>query len=210
MLDNRKILVLAPHTDDGELGCGGSISRWLEENCEVHYIAFSAAEESVPEGYPKNQLREEVKKAMAIIGVPDDNLKVYNYAVRKLNFVRQEILDMLIQLRNDIQPDLVVIPCSQDVHQDHQTIHNEAVRAFRHISIIGYELIWNNLSFHTDLFVELTEEQLQAKISALEAYETQRHRPYMRADFIRSLAIVRGVQINKQYAESFEVIRWII
>ena len=57
---------------------------------------------------------------------------------------------MLIQLRNDIQPDLVVIPCSQDVHQDHQTIHNEAVRAFRHISIIGYELIWNNLSFHTD------------------------------------------------------------
>ena len=210
MLPGNKIVVLAPHTDDGELGCGGAIAHWLSIGFEVHYVAFSAAEESVPPGFPKDQLRTEVKQATSILGIDPDNLHVFNHAVRKLNYVRQEILDDLIELRERLQPDVVLIPCSQDVHQDHQTIHQEAIRAFRHCSIFGYELIWNNLSFHTDLFVELTEQDLAQKIKALSAYKTQVHRAYMQADFIRSLATVRGVQVGKKYAESFEVIRWIL
>ena len=210
MLPGNKIIVLAPHTDDGELGCGASIARWLSQGYEVHYVAFSAAEESVPPGFPKDQLRVEVKEATATLGLLPENVVVYNHAVRKLNYVRQEILDDLIELRQRINPDVVLIPCSQDVHQDHQTIHQEAIRAFRHCSIFGYELIWNNLSFHTDLFVELNEAELNLKIEALKAYKTQKDRPYMQADFIRSLAIVRGVQVGKKYAESFEVIRWIL
>ncbi|MBT7289512.1 MAG: PIG-L family deacetylase, partial [Chloroflexi bacterium] len=58
-----RILVLAPHTDDGEFGCGGSISRWLNEKKEIYYIAFSSAEKSVPQGMPKDILKVEVKKA---------------------------------------------------------------------------------------------------------------------------------------------------
>jgi len=210
MLPGKKILVLAPHTDDGELGCGGSIARWLDEGYDVYYVAFSAAEESVPQGFPKDQLRKEVMDATQHIGISSDRVTVYRHEVRKLNYVRQEILEDLISLRDIINPDVVLIPCSQDVHQDHQTIHQEAIRAFRHASIFGYELIWNNLSFHTDLFIELSEKNLKTKIEALQLYTTQAHRRYMQEEFIRSLAVVRGVQVGKKFAESFEVIRWII
>ncbi len=210
MIKNKTILVLAPHTDDGELGCGATISKWLRDGNEVYYIAFSTAEESVPEGWPKDQLSKEVKKATLKLGIPSDHLIIYNYAVRKLNYVRQEILESLIKLRPKIKPDIVLLPCSQDVHQDHMCIHQEGIRAFKQSTILGYELIWNNLAFSTDLFVVLEEQDVQHKIDALSEYETQQFRTYMKPEFIRSLAQVRGVQIQEQYAESFEVIRWII
>ena len=54
MANKRRILVLAPHTDDGELGCGAAIARFVEQGAEVHYVAFSTAKESVPKGMPSN------------------------------------------------------------------------------------------------------------------------------------------------------------
>ena len=59
----EKILILAPHTDDGELGCGGSIARFIEDGQDVYYAAFSTAEESVDPSFPINILEVEVKKA---------------------------------------------------------------------------------------------------------------------------------------------------
>ena len=79
MLLEGNVLILAPHTDDGELGCGGTISRLLEEGNEVFYLAFSICEESVPEGFPKNALETEVKKATAHLGIPSKNLILKNY-----------------------------------------------------------------------------------------------------------------------------------
>lgn len=210
MLKNKRILVLAPHTDDGELGCGGSIAKYCEEGNEVFYVAFSTADASVPANFPSNQLAIEVKDATKHLGIPAQNLLIYHYEVRKLNFARQEILEELIRLRNEIKPDVVFLPSSKDIHQDHVTIHQEGIRAFKHCTLLGYELIWNNLAFETDLFIELTEHQVQKKIDALQFYQTQHGRHYMSPDFIRSLARVRGTQISLQFAETFEVIRWIM
>ncbi len=207
---SRKILVLAPHTDDGELGCGASISRWIAEGHEVYYAAFSTADESVPKEFPSNQLEVEVIEATGMLGIHPDRLHIFKYEVRKLNFVRQQILDSCIVLRNSIQPDIVLMPSGKDIHQDHVTVHQEGVRAFKFCSILGYELIWNNLSFETNCFVTITKPQLEQKINALKAYKTQASKQYMSADFINSLAIVRGTQIGVQYAEAFEVIRWIL
>ncbi|HMG16533.1 MAG TPA: PIG-L deacetylase family protein [Saprospiraceae bacterium] len=209
-LQHKKVLVLAPHTDDGELGCGATIARFIEEGAEVYYAAFSTADESVPKEFPPNQLEIEVKDATGILGILPDKLIVFNYQVRKLNYIRQEILDLLIKMRDDIKPDLVLLPSSKDFHQDHQTVTQEAIRAFKFCSILGYELIWNNLSFNTDCFITLTEDQLNKKIKALSAYKTQAQKNFMSPEFIRSLAIVRGTQIGTAYAESFEVIRWIL
>ncbi|MDH3649361.1 MAG: PIG-L family deacetylase [Saprospiraceae bacterium] len=209
MLAGRRILVLAPHTDDGELGCGATIVRAIEEGSDVYYVAFSTAEESVPAGFPKNQLEIEVREATEILGIPGSNLLVFNYAVRKLNYVRQELLEELIRLQLDIQPDLVFMPCLHDIHQDHSTVAMEGLRAYKNCSILGYELIWNNLSFDTDCFISINETQLDRKIVALQAYKTQNGKPFMDPAFIRSLAKVRGTQIGTGYAEAFEVIRWI-
>lgn len=207
---NKTILVLAPHTDDGELGCGATIHRAIREGAHVKYVAFSTAEESVPEGFEKNQLEKELKRATSVLGIPQKDLIVFRYAVRKLNYVRQEILEELIRLREEILPDMVFMPVLHDIHQDHSTVAAEGLRAFKHVTILGYELIWNNLQFSTDCFVSVEQVDLDKKCEALACYETQKGRPYMEPSFISSLAKVRGVQAGIDLAETFEVIRWMI
>ena len=145
-----------------------------------------------------------------LLGILPENLIVFKYAVRKLNYVRQEILEELIQLRTKIQVDVIFLPSLRDIHQDHSTIAAEGLRAFKNSTILGYELIWNNLNFETDCFVHVEDQDVQKKIDALQCYETQHGRNYMDASFIRSLAQVRGVQAGLEYAETFEVIRWMI
>ena len=89
----RNVLVLAPHTDDGELGAGGTIAKLIESRATDYYAAFSTAEKSVPDGFPKDILKTEVKNATFKLGIESSNLLIYNYEVRKLNYVRQEILE---------------------------------------------------------------------------------------------------------------------
>ena len=206
----KQVLVLAPHTDDGELGCGATIAKLIDEGVNVSYAAFSTAAASVPPEFPPDQLAVEVAHATSRLGIPSENLHIYDWEVRKLNYVRQEILEELIKLRDRLKPDLVFLPSSKDIHQDHLTIYHEGLRAFKFSSILGYELIWNNLSFSTDCFVVLEEQHVNRKVEALSMYETQNGRAYMDPDFIRSLAKVRGTQIGADWAETFEVVRWII
>ena len=212
MQDINKILVLGPHTDDGELGCGGTIAKLVEAGKEVHYAAFSIAEDSVPAGLPKDILVSEIQAASRVLGIAPDNLLIYRYPVRKFPQQRQEILEDLVKLRNRIQPDLVLLPASTDVHQDHQTIAQEGVRAFKLTRILGYELPWNNLSMATGLFVLLEEKHLLKKLQAIDCYASQKQagRNYADESFIRGLARTRGVQIGAEYAEGFEVVRWVV
>ncbi len=205
----NRILVLAPHTDDGELGCGGTISKLISKGAEVFYLAFSAAEDSVPKDFPRDTLRKEAKLSTSCLGIKEKNCLVLDYKVRVFKSHRQEILDDMIKVRNEFYPDLVIVPSSYDNHQDHEVINNEAKRAFKNISIIGYELPWNNSKFSHDLFVELDDKDLLKKIEAVSKYETQKFRKYSSENFLRSLATLRGVQINKEFAESFEVVRLI-
>ena len=59
----KRALVLAPHTDDGEFGCGGTMARLVEGGCEVRYVAFSIATRSLPEGFPPDTLAREMREA---------------------------------------------------------------------------------------------------------------------------------------------------
>jgi len=208
MIDNcNNILVLAPHTDDGELGAGATINYLIEKGKKVVYVAFSTAEQSVPPGFPRDTLKTEVRHATKKLGILPENLHILNYEVRKLNYVRQEILEELIRIKNHTQFDMVFMPSLHDIHQDHTTISQEAVRAFKNTTLLGYELIWNNLSFNTQCFVKLEKRHIDAKIEALQEYKSQGIRNYLSPDFITSLARTRGVQIGCEYAEAFEVVR---
>jgi LmbE family N-acetylglucosaminyl deacetylase len=206
----QRILVLAPHIDDGEFGAGGSIARWVREGHDVYYAAFSVCEQSVPDGLSKDILEHELASAMRVLQIPDDRVRVYRYQVRYFPTNRQEILEDLIRLRADVRPELVLVPSLHDIHQDHGTIASEAIRAFKNASMLGYEMPWNNLSFETTSFVLLEESDVTRKIEALASYESQRHRPYASSDFLRGLARTRGTQIGATYAEAFQVIRWVI
>jgi N-acetylglucosamine malate deacetylase 1 len=210
MLNNfNKILVLGPHTDDGEIGAGATISRFCREGKEVYYVAFSICEESVPAGLPQDVLSKEILKAGPKLGIDEQNIQTLRYKVRKFSESRQEILETLIQLKHQIKPDLVLLPCSFDIHQDHKVIHEEGVRAFKKTNILGYELPWNNLSMENKCFIEVQEQDYQNKIDAIKEYKSQSFRNYINDEYIRSLMIVRGKQIDFDLAESFEVIRLI-
>lgn len=211
-ITNKKILILAPHTDDLEFGCGGTVAKLAEKerNNQIYCAAFSACKISVRPEFPEDILITEIKAASKILGIPRENLILFDYNVRTFNYRRQEILDDIIKLKTEIKPDIVFIPSLNDLHQDHYTIAQEGFRAFKFSSLLSYELIWNNLSFNTASFMKLTEEHMQLKMKAIEQYKSQAHRPYANEEFIYSLARTRGVQINTRYAECFEVIRWIL
>src|SRR5688572_20812457 len=113
----------------------------------------------------------------------------------------------MILLNKTIQPDLVFAPASSDIHQDHGVIAAEARRAFKNTSLLGYELPWNQTDFKPGVFFRLTAAELQVKIEALKAYQSQQHRKYMNEDLFRSLARVRGIQCDSEFAEAFEVYR---
>jgi N-acetylglucosamine malate deacetylase 1 len=206
----KRVLILAPHTDDGEYGCGGSINKFIENGSEVYYVAFSACQQSVLQDLPSDILITEVKSATKVLGVKTSNLILLDYEVRTFNYRRQEILDDIIKIRNEINPDLIFLPSLHDIHQDHYTIAFEGIRAFKFSTILSYEMPWNNFTFNTTTFITLEERHLEKKIKALNEYKSQKHRPYSNEGFIRSLAGVRGVQIGVKYAEVFEVIRWIL
>ena len=208
-IKNNKVLVLAPHTDDGEFGCGGAIAKMIENDCDVHYAAFSACEQSVRKEFPPDILISEVREATAILGIPEKNLYLYDYKVRTFNFHRQNILQDLIQLREKLNPDIVFMPSTDDIHQDHQTIAQEGLRAFKFTNILCYEMPWNNLTFNTSAFFYLSEKHIQLKVEALQSYKSQASRPYANEEFIRALARTRGVQINTKYAETFSIIRFV-
>jgi N-acetylglucosamine malate deacetylase 1 len=203
------ILLVAAHTDDVELGCGGTIARAIESGADVHVLVFSTVEESVPPGAPTTVLRDEFVKAMDSLGVSSDNVAVENHPVRRLNSFRQEVLDRLISLDRAIGPEVILAPASSDVHQDHQVVHAECLRAFKDRTLLGYEAPWNQVTFTTNAFVTLDERHIEAKWRALQAYQSQFElgRPYFTREFIFGLATVRGVQVKASFAEAFEAIR---
>lgn len=211
-MDNEKkrILVLAPHTDDGEFGCGGTINKLIQDGHDVYYAAFSACQQSVLPQFPSDILITEVKAATKTLGIKPENLVLFDYDVRTFNYHRQAILDDIIKLRSDIKPDVIFMPSLNDLHQDHKTIADESLRAFKFGTIFSYEMPWNNFNFTTSSFFILSEENIATKVRALEKYESQKHRTYANENFIRSLATTRGVQIGSKYAEAFEVLRYVV
>ncbi len=207
-----RVLLISPHTDDAELGAGGTLLKLLSENHEIFWVVFSTARHSLPEG-KEDILKTEFMHVIKRLSIPERNVFINDYRVRMLHAHRQEILEELVKLRKDLEPHLVIGPSIHDYHQDHQVVANEMIRAFKNsASIISYELPWNHVRFDSQLFVKLTKGFIEGKINLLKEYKSQveMQRPYFDADFIRGWARMRGVQVNAEYAEAYEVIRWIL
>ena len=203
----KRALVLAPHTDDGEFGCGGTMARLVEEGAEARYVAFSIATRSLPEGFAPDTLRYEVAAATAELGIPAEALTVYDFDVRTFPDHRQEILELLIALWHEWEPDVVFQPSLHDIHQDHQAIAAEGLRAFKRTTILGYEIPWNNLDFAYQAYISLERRHLERKAAALACYASQQHRRYADPEYVWSLARIHGINVNREYAEVFQVYR---
>ncbi len=185
-------LFLGAHTDDVELGCGGTFQKYEK----AIYVAFSSC--------GNFDLVQECKRSTFILNASET--LIFDFKVRNFDKQRQAILDRMIQLRDTFKPD-VVFTHMRDCHQDHQVIHDESIRAFKHCNLYAYELPWNNMESAINAFQEISGEELKKKVQALSRYTSQAQRPYMNANFITSLATVRGVQCGGEYAEGFQTIR---
>jgi N-acetylglucosamine malate deacetylase 1 len=208
-----KILFLSPHTDDVELGAGGTLLKMIEQQHEIRWLVFSAAEDSLPAELPKSTLRDEFIAVATDLGLGPELYKVLDYRVRYLFEHRQQVLEHLVAMRNEFVPDLVIGPSLHDFHQDHQVVAQEMFRAFKSTSsIICYELPWNHLAFDTQLFVRLQERHVARKVSLLRHYDSQHRlkRRYFQEEYLRSLAVMRGGQTDADFAEAFEVLRWLL
>lgn len=206
----KTIVVLCPHTDDGEFGCGGAISRFLREGNRVVFVVFSICQGSVPEGEKEDVLKIEFNKAMDYYNIPTRDRVIYNYPVRHFPQYRQSILDDMIEINKVFSPDMVFMPSMHDIHQDHHVVASEAMRAFKKTTLLGYEEPWNNFTFNNQAYIDLEQEDIANKIAAVSCYDTQKGRDYASEEFIRGVARTHGVQIGKKYAEVFEVMRWIM
>lgn len=147
---------------------------------------------------------------MKLLDISEERQRIFDFPVRRFCNHRQEILEQMIALRREFDPEIVFVPTGSDLHQDHQIIHEEGVRAFKDRAVWGYELPWNQIEFKAQAFVTLARRHLAAKWRALQSYQSQIElgRPYFTREFIEGLARVRGVQVNAEFAEAFEVIRF--
>jgi N-acetylglucosamine malate deacetylase 1 len=209
----KKVLILSPHTDDAELGAGGYISKLIGQGVALHWMVFSSARESLPEGYSDDTLANEFHNVMNSLNISEQSFSLFDYKVRRLNEYRQDVLESLVSIRHSFNPDLVIGPSLNDFHQDHQVVANEMIRAFKSVSsIICYELPWNHIKFENQFFVPLEEVHIENKLKMLWHYKSQKAkgRFYFSDEFIKGLASTRGVQVSTKYAEAFEVVRWIV
>tara|TARA_X000000950_G_scaffold62187_1_gene75904 strand:- start:5032 stop:5670 length:639 start_codon:yes stop_codon:yes gene_type:complete len=207
----EKLLILSPHTDDAELGAGGTIHKFLKNGVEIKWIVFSKCEASL-QGMPKETLHKEFLNVMKLLKIKNHSFKVYDFPVRIFDRYRQEILEILVKEKINFKPDLVIGPSLNDFHQDHHVISNEMFRAFKNTSsILGYDLPWNNINTSSTYFEILSEDNINFKEKMLSCYKSQlkKKRSYFNNNFIRKFAELNGFLVNKKYAESFNVLKLI-
>lgn len=194
----KKILAIAPHTDDIELGCGATLHKFRNDY-EIHAVAVSSAH-PLTDDSPIQEFFNSMEKIGA-------HAKFLDFKCRTLNESRQQLLDIFYKMQKENYYDIVFCPSSLDHHQDHATVYNETFRAFKHSTILGYELPWNLRTFNTDVFITVDENDMDVKLNMLDCYKSQSSRTFMSKEYIYDIARIRGLQVGKKYAESFESIR---
>jgi len=217
----KKILILSPHADDEILGCGGLISNYSAKNYHISVLILTNANVGAPEIYSQKgieKLRDEAKKANNIIGTSKlyfENLPAINLN----NYPFYKITNVIEKYIEKINPEIVLIPSSNDIHEDHKIIFKTAKVSMRPTKkrnlkkILSYEVLseteWNEYgkSFNPNYFIHLKKSDITKKVKAFLKYKSQVKKfPHPRSkEAIINLARVRGSQIFAEYAEAYRV-----
>ena len=139
---------------------------------------FSNAVKSLVDEDPTILIGEQ-NTAAKLLNIEPKSLIFYDFPVREFSYQRQEILEKLLIMKKQFDPDMVFCPNSLDFHQDHKTIYDETIRAFKDCTILGYNTPWNQFNETNHLLVKLTKQDLEFKKKLLGTYASQSHRKYM-------------------------------
>jgi len=199
----KKVLFLGAHPDDIEIGCGALIHHIVKQRTDFLCVTLSE-NRKIPDLI---NVKDEHFRSMKVLGVPEDKIAFGPFITRVFPDTRQEILEYFLKLRKDFKPDLIFTHSKQDVHQDHNTMTDESLRAFRGITVLGYDVVRSSYGFFPHFLVEVTEEDVNKKIEALAEYETYRDRYYFNAELTRSIMVRHGALAECPFAEGFDILR---
>ena len=129
----KRMLFIGAHPDDIELGAGALIHH-IQPHCDVLCVTLSDNQKNPN---LKNVV-EELYASMAILGVPRDRVIVEQFITREFPAARQEILEYLLKLRREFKPEIVFTHSQADIHQDHNVVTDEALRAYRGTTVLGF------------------------------------------------------------------------
>tara|TARA_B110000037_G_C17018785_1_gene464374 strand:+ start:355 stop:1029 length:675 start_codon:yes stop_codon:yes gene_type:complete len=217
----KKILILSPHADDEILGCGGFISKYSKKDYIINVLVLTNAHIGAPEIYSSKEIkliRNESKIANNFIGTKKlffENLPALNLN----NYPIYKITNTIDKYIIDIDPEIVLIPSVNDIHDDHKVIFKAAKISMRTNKksnlkkILSYEVLseteWNEneKSFNPNYFVRLSKSDINNKVKAFLKYKSQVKKfPHPRSkEAILNLSRVRGSQVFMEYAEAFKV-----
>jgi len=198
----KRVLFLGAHPDDIELGCGALLHHIVNQT-EVLCVTLSDNQKN-PD---LKNVKTEHYQALAVLGVPEEKIVFGPFTTRVFPNARQEILEYFLQLRRNFNPDLIFVHSKQDIHQDHLTMTDEALRAFRGITVLGFDVVRSSYGFFPHFLVEVTEEDVNKKIEALSRYETYRDRYYFNSELTRSIMVRHGALAECPFAEGFDILR---
>ena len=198
----KKVCFIGAHPDDIELGCGALIAR-IAGKADVRCVTFSnnqknpALSHLVPEHYA----------SMETLGVPRERVDLLDFETRRFQEHRQEILETMIGILRKDDPDIVFVHTKSDVHQDHGVLTQEALRAFRGRTVLGFDVIRSSYGFFPDFLVGVDEEDVQKKLDALACYKTYAGKYYFSPEVTKATLIRNGAICERHYAEGFEILR---
>lgn len=194
------ILCLGAHSDDIEIGCGGTIRRLIRcyPAASFHWVVFSA---------PGAERRAEAVAGAErfLAGATQQTVAIENFRESFFPYAGEPIKEYVEGIKATIQPDLVFTHYRHDLHQDHKLIGDLTWNTFRTSLILEYEIPkWDGDLGAPNCYVPLTEDAAEWKVGAIcETFTSQRSRPWFTADTFRALLRLRGVEANATFAEAF-------
>lgn len=196
------ILCLGAHSDDIEIGCGGTILRLLEgrEGVTVWWVVFSHSSQP-------DRAREARASAETFLQEVEKKIVIRNYRDGYFPFIGDQVKDSFEQLKSEIEPDLIFTHYRNDLHQDHRLISNLTWNTFRDHLILEYEIPkYDGDLGSPNFYVPLSESVCNNKIGyLLRHFHTQKQKHWFTSDTFFSLLRIRGLECNSpsKYAEAF-------
>lgn len=194
-----RILCLGAHSDDLEIGCGGTMLRLLAARpaSTVRWTVLSAA------GDREREARAGAEFFLA--GAAETTVAVQQFRDGFFAFAGEAIKEYLESLKAAGEPDLIFTHYREDRHQDHKLISDLTWQTFRGSLILEYEIPkWDGDLGTPNAFVALSDALAERKIGALlETFASQRTRAWFSDATFRGLMRLRGVEANAAFAEAF-------
>ncbi len=200
----KNVIVFGAHPDDFEVGCAGTILKYLKDiNLKIFVMS---------DRYEDGKMRnlKEKDKSLKILGLDKVPCKVFDIPTRIFHDHKSRIRNILYDIATKSDVDVVFTPPIHDIHQDHIVLADEVIRLFREKTIFGYEVIRSGYDFMPNMHVKLPLDLVNLKIKAAQSYKSQWSTTksggyYFSKEVMKGLMRARGAAFGVEYAEAFEV-----